>query len=140
MSDTMKTGIENGEVMNAAAGVEQAVPYRIPGPPTADKKPETEDTGVYTHKFKKPFEYEGVTYTELTFNFERLTGRDMVKIEIEMQEQNEYALAAEISSSFRSKMAARAAGIGGDVLEAMPMKDFNAIVGAARRFLLDTGL
>ena len=95
--------------------------------------------GVYTHKFKRPFEYSGATYTELTFNFERLTGRDMVAIETEMQMNNEYALSPEISRNFQSKLAARAAGIGSDVLDAMPLKDFNKITGAARRFLLDSG-
>ena len=60
-------------------------------------------------------------------------------MENEMQGMSEYALAPEISTSFQSKMAARAAGIGSDVLEAMPLKDFNKITGAARRFLLDSG-
>ena len=97
------------------------------------------DTGVYTHVFKKPFEYAGVTYTALTFNFERLTGRDMVSIETEMQMNNEYALAPEISRSFQAKMAAKAAGIGSDVMDALPIKDFNRITNAARGFLIDTG-
>lgn len=100
---------------------------------------ENDDAGVYTHTFKKPFEYEGKTYEELTFDFEHLKGRDMVAIENEMQGASEYALAPEISTSFQSKMAARAAGIGSDVLEAMPLKDFNKITGAARHFLLDSG-
>lgn len=100
---------------------------------------ENDDAGVYTHVFKKPFEYEGRTYTELTLDFEGLTGRDMLAIENEMQAMSQYALAPEISASFQCKMAARAAGIGSDVLEAMPLKDFNKITGAARRFLLDSG-
>ena len=97
------------------------------------------DTGGYTHVFKKPFEYAGVTYTALTFDFERLTGRDMVSIETEMQMNNEYALAPEISRSFQAKMAAKAAGIGSDVMDALPIKDFNRITNAARGFLIDTG-
>lgn len=97
------------------------------------------DVGVYTHRFKKPFEYAGKTYEELTFDFERLTGRDMVSIETEMQSQNQYALAPEISRNFQSKMAAKAAGIGSDVLDAMPLPDFNRITNAARDFLLNTG-
>ena len=97
------------------------------------------DVGVYTHKFKRPFEYSGATYTELTFNFERLTGRDMVAIETEMQMNNEYALSPEISRNFQSKLAARAAGIGSDVLDAMPLPEFNRITNAARNFLLSTG-
>jgi hypothetical protein len=95
--------------------------------------------GVYTHKFRKPYEYGGATYKEMTFNFERLTGRDMVSIETEMQSRNEYALAPEISRNFQGLMAAKAAGIGSDVLEAMPLNDFNKITNAARDFLIDTG-
>lgn len=97
------------------------------------------DAGVYTHTFKKPFEYAGETYTTLTFDFEKMTGRDMVSIETEMQMNNEYCLAPEVSRSFQAKMAAKAAGIGSDVLDAMPIKDFNRITNAARSFLIDTG-
>lgn len=103
------------------------------------KAAESADVSVYKHTFKKPFEYEGRTYEELTFDFGRLKGRDMVAIETEMQMNNEYALAPEISRNFQSKMAARAAGIGSDVLDAMPLPDFNRITNAARDFLLSTG-
>lgn len=95
--------------------------------------------GLYKHTFKRPFTYEGKTYKEMAFNFERLTGRDMVSIEAEMQANNEYALAPEISRSFQAKMAAKAAGIGSDILEAMPLNDFNRITNAARDFLISTG-
>lgn len=127
----------------AEIGAEQATGAAEAATPTST--PETAgkaaggDVGVYTHKFKRPFEYSGATYTELTFNFERLTGRDMVAIETEMQMNNEYALSPEISRNFQSKLAARAAGIGSDVLDAMPLPDFNRITNAARDFLLSTG-
>lgn len=135
MNDTEeKTTTEGAE---RPAGATEAVTHE-PAQEAAEK-PAEGNTGVYTHVFKKPFEYEGKTYTELTFNFERLSGRDMVSIETEMQMNNEYALAPEISRSFQGKMAAKAAGIGSDVLEAMPLKDFNKITNAARSFLIDTG-
>ena len=135
MNDTEKrTAAEGAE---RPAGAAEAVTHE-PAQEAAEK-PAEGNTGVYTHVFKKPFEYEGKTYTELTFNFERLSGRDMVSIETEMQMNNEYALAPEISRRFQGKMAAKAAGIGSDVLEAMPLKDFNKITNAARSFLIDTG-
>ena len=109
----------------------------------ADKTAEESDgggnAGVYVHKFKKPFEYEGKKYVTLNFYFERLTGRDMITIENEMQARNEYAIDPLLSRNFQSKMAARAGGIGADVLEAMPMQEFNKIVNAARNFLIDSG-
>ena len=135
MNDTEKrTAAEGAE---RPAGAAEAVTHE-PAQEAAEK-PAEGNTGVYTHVFKKPFEYEGKTYTELTFNFERLSGRDMVSIETEMQMNNEYCLAPEVSRSFQAKMAAKAAGIGSDVLEAMPLKDFNKITNAARSFLIDTG-
>lgn len=135
MSDNLKNTLAEGA--EQAAGAPEAVSNETT---TAEqKKPVQADTGVYTHVFKRPFEYAGKTYTELTFNFERMTGRDMVAIEDEMQMNNEYALAPEISRSFQAKMAAKAAGIGSDVLDAMPLKDFNKITNAARSFLIDTG-
>jgi len=96
--------------------------------------------GVYVHKFRTPFVYEGVTYETLNFDFERLTGRDMIAVENEMQASNEYALDPLLSRNFQGKMAARAGGIGVDALEAMPMREFNKITNAARNFLIaDSG-
>lgn len=135
MSENIKkTAAEGVEQAADAAGNVAPIPF-----PEAAETPAEGGTGVYTHTFERPFEYEGKTYTELTFNFERLTGRDMVSIDAEMQAKNEYAIAAEISRSFQAKMAAKAAGIGSDVIEAMPIREFNKITNAARSFLLDTG-
>lgn len=120
-----------------AAGAEKAV-APITSPETAGEATEG-DVGVYTHKFKRPFEHSGVKYTELTFDFEHLTGRDMVAIDAEMQASGEMLMAAETSRSCQSKIAARAAGIGADVVEAMPLGDFNRITNAVRAFLIETG-
>jgi hypothetical protein len=125
---------------SAAQTAEKAAEAAEPTADTAEDKSATAgNVGVYTHTFKKPFEYEGKKYEKVTFDFERLTGRDMVAIEAEMQSNNEYAIAPEISRSFQSKMAAKAAGIGSDVLEAMPLNDFNRITNACRSFLIDSG-
>ena len=132
--NTEKTaGIGAGKATDAA---EAAAPISTPPAESAATKP---DAGVYKHVFRKPFEYEGRTYTELTFDFARLTGRDMVAIETEMQQNNEYAIAPEISANYQCKIAARAAKIGSDVLEAMPLNDFNKITSAVRRFLTESG-
>lgn len=124
----------SAEQATSAAGA--AAP--ITSPETAGEAAEG-DVGVYTHKFKRPFEHSGVKYTELTFDFEHLTGRDMVAIDAEMQASGEMLMAAETSRSCQSKIAARAAGIGADVVEAMPLGDFNRITNAVRAFLIETG-
>lgn len=95
--------------------------------------------GIYNHQFKKPFEYEGQRYTTLNFNFNKLTGRDMKIIEQEMQTAGESAYSPEMSRIYQYRLAARAAGMMADVLEAMPLGDFNRICNAARNFLLATG-
>lgn len=135
MSENMKKNATEGAEMTVKAT--NAVAEEVTKE-TVENATES-NTGIYTHKFRKPFEYAGTTYEELTFDFERLTGRDMVSIETEMQNRNEYALAPEISRNFQSKMAAKAAKVGSDVLDAMPLVDFNKITNAARDFLLSTG-
>ena len=94
---------------------------------------------AYTHKFAKPFKHEGKEYVTLDFHFGSLTGRDMVKVEQEMQDENMYIIASEVSKVFQCKLAARAAKIGSDVIMAMPLYDFNKITNEARAFLLVTG-
>lgn len=96
----------------------------------------TKEEGVYTHSFKKPYIYEGKEYKEMIFRFRDLKGEDMIDIENEMQSMNEYALAPEISTSFLSKMAAKAARVGSDVITNLPIGEFAKIKNAARDFLV----
>ena len=95
--------------------------------------------GTYTHTFRRPVKFEGKTYKALTFYWDKLTGADMISIETEMQDMNEYALSPEMSASFLAKMAAKAAGVGADFIEALPVPDFTKIRNEARSFLLSTG-
>lgn len=102
---------------------------------------DTDTDGLnYIHVFKKPFEFEGKTYDKLTFNFEGLLGADMIAVENEMAAVGEYVLSPEISTSFLSKMAARAAGVGSDLIEHLPIRDFGKIKNKSRDFLVTTGL
>ncbi|MCL2357472.1 MAG: phage tail assembly protein [Defluviitaleaceae bacterium] len=103
---------------------------------SADKQNTAADSGTYVHTFKKPFKFDDTEYKTMNFHFDRLKGEDMIKIESEMTDNNEIAVAAEVSKSYQARLAARAAKIGSDVIAAMPVGDFNAITNAARRFLL----
>lgn len=87
----MSENIKNTAAESAqnAAGAAEAVTHDMTA--EAVNEPVQADAGVYTHTFKKPFEYAGETYTTLTFDFEKMTGRDMVSIETEMQMNNCYA-------------------------------------------------
>jgi hypothetical protein len=98
------------------------------------------DTQALVHTFKKPFEYEGKKYEKLTFDFESLIGQDMVDIENEMAAVGEYVLSPEISTSFLLRMAAKAAGVGSDVIAHLPIRDFGKVKNMSRDFLVSAGL
>jgi len=94
---------------------------------------------TYTHRFNTPFEHDSKKYVTLDFHFGKLTGHDMVKIEQEMQDENVYVIASEVSKNFQCKLAAKAGNIGSDVIMDMPIRDFNKITNEARAFLLNSG-
>ena len=96
--------------------------------------------GAYVHEFTKPYTFEEKTYTRLVFDFEKLIGDDLVAIENEMAAVGEYALSPEISTSFLYRLAAKAAGVGSDVIAHMPIRDFGKIKNKSRDFLISTGV
>lgn len=96
--------------------------------------------GAYVHEFTKPYTFEEKTYTKLVFDFEKLIGDDLVAIENEMAAVGEFALSPEISTSFLYRLAARAAGVGSDVISSLPIRDFGKIKNKSRDFLVSTGL
>ena len=120
---------------NGGEPVELVVKAREKKEPGAEGKAK----GTYTHTFRRPVKFEGKTYKTLTFYWDNLTGADMISIENEMQDMNEYALSPEMSASFLAKMAAKAAGVGSDFIEALPVPDFTKIRNEARSFLVSTG-
>ena len=87
---------------------------------------------VYNHRLSAPFEYEGKKYEELTFDFGALSGNDAIMIEEELEGINKYILAPETSKAYQS----RAAEVPADLIEALPLQDFNRITSAARNFLV----
>lgn len=96
----------------------------------------SEDT--LTIKFRKPVDYNGETYTELTFDFESLTGRDGLAIENELAAQGKPLVIPAFSGEYLVRMAAKAcsAPIGYDFFDVISLRDFNRIRSAARSFLL----
>ena len=99
-----------------------------------------EETGESskTIKLKKPFEWQGKTYTELHFDFDALTGRDSERIERECSAQGVSVVVAGITPAYNLRVAANACiePLGIDAFYAMPLKDYNKINAAARNFLL----
>lgn len=107
-----------------------------------------DDTGTYTHVFKKPFTYQGVTYEKLTFNWDSLSGKDSVAIERDLLRRGLTTVLAEFTPEYLAGMAVRACTyrnddgfrtVTPDTLDAMPIHEFRRICGAARSFLLRAG-
>lgn len=97
--------------------------------------------GGYTHKFKKPFLWQGKEYTTMHFDFEGLTGGNMTAIEKELAiTEGVTVIAPTMSGPFLMAMAAKAAGIGYDMMMAMPIFDANKIRAKARNFLMSAEL
>ena len=102
-----------------------------------DDAPKEASIGIFTHKFTKPFTYEGRTYEELTFDLEQLTGRDSKLIENELRATGHIVLVPAFDSDYLIRVCARACTekIGWDALEAMPISDYNTIKNKARNFI-----
>lgn len=91
---------------------------------------------ILEYELTTPFDYEGKTYKQLTLDFGSLSGYDALQIEEELEGIGKYTIAPEASKAYQCKMAARAAGISSDIIEALPMQDFNRVTSAARNFLI----
>lgn len=108
-----------------------------------------EDPAVYTHKLARPFTYENKTVERLDFDFGSLTGNDTIAIEAELNHRLKNLMYPHLSWEFMTLMAVRACTtrdendmrlVDEKLLKALPMRDYNRIVGAARNFLLLSGL
>lgn len=95
--------------------------------------------GVFTHTFKRPISYNGKEYKSLTFDFDALTGADTLQIERDLARQGRTVIVPEFNGDYLAAMASKACTdeIGVDAFDHMSLRDFNAIRGAARRFLLN---
>lgn len=106
------------------------------------------NSGTYTHTFAQPFSYEGRTYDKLTFDWNGLSGKDSVEIERGLLRRGVTTVVAEFTPEYLASMAARSCTyrsaeglrtVDIDMLYALPLPEFRAICGAARRFLLRAG-
>lgn len=97
-----------------------------------------DDGTSYTHTFKKPFTYEGKTYETLTFDFSGLTGADGIAAQEELERKGKVVMVPAMNPAYLCTIAARACTVplAVNVIQAMPLKDFNRITGKARAFLL----
>jgi len=94
--------------------------------------------GLFTVEFKKPFEFMGKSYTELSFDFDSLSGQDCLDIGNELAARGVTVVAPEFSTEYQRVFAAKACTqrLSSDAFPLMPAKKFLTIVRAARTFLL----
>ena len=102
---------------------------------------------VYTHEFPIPVEFEGETFSSLTFDFGSLKAKDSLAIEAELRDMGKASLLPEYSGDYLIRMAMRACTtrrangmrLGLDFYNELPMAQFLKIRGKARSFLLLAG-
>lgn len=103
----------------------------------AEKEAE-EGSDVYTYKFKKPVYHDGRQIDDMTFNWDKLTGRDSLAIDAEARSSGTLIAARAFSEFYLVRMAARAndkkAGL--DFFERLPLRAYNDITNSARGFLI----
>ena len=95
--------------------------------------------GDVTIKLKKPVTYGKDTITEIHLDFLSLTGLDMEIIDDQIGALGLRGLLPAYSRRYQRMLAARAADLPEDLIQRLPLADYNAVVGAAQNFLLVTG-
>lgn len=95
-------------------------------------------TDCFSLAFDPAFVFEGRTYKELAFDFSTLTGADFISISNEISAHGRVLVSPAFSPEFISIMCAKACRekIGADLLQALPLRQFNRLWMAGRDFLL----
>lgn len=95
-------------------------------------------SAVFVHQLSVPVDYNGKKYDSLSFDFDKLTGDDGLRIEDELQAIGKPAIVPAFSGQYLIRMAAKACTepIGADIFSTMKLLDYNKIRSAARSFLL----
>lgn len=102
-----------------------------------------ETGGSYVHQFRTPYTYDGKEYDSLTFDFDELTGADLLKVVDEMTMLGtQMQFVHETDTNYQLGVAVRACRekLPRDAYLAMKFGDMSRIVSRARSFLLTQGL
>ena len=97
------------------------------------------DDGKRIVILKRPVERMGTTYKELHFDYEKLTGKDSLEVEDEIEKTTHLTVVAPaLNLEYLIRISARACDepIGRDDILNMCLSDFNHIRNMARNFML----
>lgn len=95
------------------------------------------NTTTVKYKLIKPVTIDGQLYEEIEFDFDSLTGSDLLAIEQEMQASGRIVLGiSEMNKSYLLFASARAAKLNANILLAFSAKDVSKITSLAQAFLM----
>lgn len=89
------------------------------------------------HVFKTPFTFEGKEFTEIDLDVEELTGKDLMAASKEARILGDVTPVQELSMTYLAVVAAKAAKVTIDMIQALPAKDFSKIKVVVQNFLLE---
>lgn len=99
-------------------------------------KKDTTQTGE-VHNFSKPYEFEGVTYENITLDFDSVLGEDMLEIESILTRQGIGVVMPETSQNFMVHVLSRASKQPVEFFKKMPAKLLSPLRMKAQTFLAD---
>ena len=95
-------------------------------------------------ELSKPFEFEvvgkKVRHTVLEIPLEEMTGSDMIAVENQLQGEGKFTMLGDFSKQFQIRLASRALKIPVQILERLPLRDFNKVVTAVQGFFAGLGI
>ena len=102
-----------------------------------DKKNAAIDYAAFVMQLARPLVHDDKTYTELTFNFEGLSGNDSLAIERELQMLGHTVIVANFDSEYLIRVCVKACteNLGLDALGKLSIRDFNRLRNTVRGFL-----
>lgn len=108
----------------------------------AEKQDEaTANDGIFMLHLAKPLDHEGKSYTDLTFDFDSLSGNDSLAIERELQMLGHTVIVANFDSEYLIRVCVKACTekLGIDALGKLGIRDFNRLRNTVRGFLSRKG-
>ena len=87
---------------------------------------------------KKPVTYEGKEYTELEYDFDALTGDDLLTVEAQIAADGVLSPVPMVTGQYQAAVFARAAGIDYFMLKKLAASDFLAATQLVKVFLNDS--
>ncbi|HWR07749.1 phage tail assembly protein [Sporomusa sp.] len=96
-----------------------------------------ESTAGITIPLRKSFTFEGKEYKEIRLDLDALSGKDVIDAETEARSLGARAIMLESSKVYQAILAAKAAGVPVDLIQALPAKEFSRVTGEVQGFLLE---